>query len=177
MRLANSAACGQGGISAIPAAILKVGAANLANMVLALSVVEVFVPRTQGRRNLWIHSIQTALVASRLSNLRPDMGLTAEECFLAGLLHDIGRFVIFEHRPQEMAQLDEAEVTDPRELVEAERRPGPLWRRRPPKQKAPVAPDPRGKHREKRDQSPLPSVPRCRSAQLVRQACCGSPPE
>jgi HD-like signal output (HDOD) protein len=40
-----------------------------------------------------------------------------EECFLAGLLHDIGRFVIFEHRPQEMAQLDEADVTSPQELV------------------------------------------------------------
>jgi putative nucleotidyltransferase with HDIG domain len=120
MRLANSQVHATRGIGAIPEAILRVGIDNLANMILALSVVEVFVPHTRGQRNLWIHSIQAALVARRLAVLRPDMGLAAEECFLAGLLHDIGRFVIFEHRPQEMAQLDEAEVADPKELVAAE---------------------------------------------------------
>jgi putative nucleotidyltransferase with HDIG domain len=91
-------------------------------MILALSVVEVFVPHTRGQRNLWIHSIQTALAARRLAALRPDTGLGIEECFLAGLLHDIGRFVIFENRPEEMAQLDEADAASPLELVAAERR-------------------------------------------------------
>jgi putative nucleotidyltransferase with HDIG domain len=121
MRLANSAGYGGGGIETIPGAIFRAGAHNLANMILALSVVEVFVPHTQGQRNLWIHSIQTALAARRFAALRPDMGLGMEECFLAGLLHDIGRFVIFENRPQEMAQLDEAHVASPLELVAAER--------------------------------------------------------
>ena len=77
-------------------------------------------PHTRGQRNLWIHSIQTALAARRLAALRPDVGLGMEECFLAGLLHDIGRFVIFEHRPEDMARLDEAEVSNPHELVAAE---------------------------------------------------------
>jgi putative nucleotidyltransferase with HDIG domain len=120
MRLANYRSQGGGGIDTIPGAIVEVGAHNLANLILALSVVEVFVPHTRGQRNLWIHSIQTAMAARRLAVLRPDMGLGMEQCFLAGLLHDIGRFVIFEHRPQEMAQLDEAAVGDPRELVAAE---------------------------------------------------------
>lgn len=120
MRLANSPIHGRGGIDTIPGAILLAGAHNLAHMIVSLSVVEVFVPHTRGQRNLWIHSIQAALTARRLAELRPDMGLGPEECFLAGLLHDIGRFVIFEHRPQEMAQLDEADVDDPRELVAAE---------------------------------------------------------
>jgi putative nucleotidyltransferase with HDIG domain len=120
MRLANYRNQGGGGIDTIPAAIVEVGAHNLANLILALSVVEVFVPHTRGQRSLWIHSIQTAMAARRLAVLRPDMGLGMEQCFLAGLLHDIGRFVIFEHRPEEMAQLDEAAVADPRELVAAE---------------------------------------------------------
>jgi putative nucleotidyltransferase with HDIG domain len=60
------------------------------------------------------------MAARRLAVLRPDFGLGMEQCFLAGLLHDIGRFVIFQHRPEEMAQLDEAAVGDPRELVAAE---------------------------------------------------------
>ena len=120
MRVANSAGYGGGGVETIPGAIVRAGAHNLANMILALSGVEVFVPHTRGQRNLWIHSIQTALAARRFAALRPDMGLEMEECFLAGLLHDIGRFVIFENRPQEMAQLDEAHVASPLELVAAE---------------------------------------------------------
>ena len=120
MRLANSALHANAEIDTIPEAIQRVGTAGLANVILALSVVEVFVPHTRGQRNLWIHSIQTALAARRLAALRPDAGLGMEECFLAGLLHDIGRFVIFEHRPEDMARLDEAEVSNPHELVAAE---------------------------------------------------------
>ena len=120
MRLANSSLAGRGAIDTIPGAILRVGALGLANIILTLSVVEVFVPHTRGQRNLWIHSIQTALASRRLAALRPDLGLGTEECFLAGLLHDIGRFVIFENRPEDMAQLDEAHVGNPIELVAAE---------------------------------------------------------
>ena len=39
---------------------------------------------------------------------------------LAGLLHDIGRFLIFENHPQEMAKIDEAEVSDLRDLLRIE---------------------------------------------------------
>lgn len=121
MRLANSSIAGGGGIDTIPEAILRSGSHGLANIILALSVVEVFVPHTRGQRNLWIHSIQTASAARRLAVLRPDMGLGIEECFLAGLLHDIGRFLIFENLPGEMAQLDEADVASPLALIAAER--------------------------------------------------------
>jgi putative nucleotidyltransferase with HDIG domain len=120
MRLANSSLHSNGEIKTIPDAILRVGTAGLANVILALSVVEVFVPHTRGQRNLWIHSIQTALAARRLAQLRADVGLGMEECFLAGLLHDIGRFLIFEHRSEDMAKLDEAGVSNPHELVAAE---------------------------------------------------------
>ncbi len=120
MRLANASIAGGCVIETIPEAILRVGSRGLTNIILALSVVQVFVPHTRGQRNLWIHSIQTALAAHRLAALRPDMGLGMEECFLAGLLHDIGRFLIFENLPQEMAQLDEADVANPLELVAAE---------------------------------------------------------
>jgi putative nucleotidyltransferase with HDIG domain len=120
MRLANSPLHGAGEIDTIPGALLRVGAQGVAKILLALSVVEVFVPHTRGQRNLWIHSIQTAMAARRMSALRPELGLGAEECFLAALLHDIGRFVIFEHRPEQMAQLDEADVTSPQELIAAE---------------------------------------------------------
>lgn len=120
LRHANSSLNGDKPVTTIPEAILRVGSHNLAHTILSLSVIEVFVPHTRGQRNLWIHSIQTALAASRIAAICPEIGLGTEECFLAALLHDIGRFVIFEHRPDDMAQLDEADVADPRELVAAE---------------------------------------------------------
>ncbi len=118
MRLANAQS--RNGIDTIPDAVLRVGTHNLAHMILALSVVEVFVPNTRPQRNLWIHSIQVALAARRIAAMCPEIGLGIEQCFLAGLLHDIGRFVIFEHQPQEMAKIDEVDVADPHELVAAE---------------------------------------------------------
>jgi HD-like signal output (HDOD) protein len=121
MRLANFQANGKHGTDTIPGGILQVGAHNLANMILAMSVVEVFVPHTRGQRNLWIHSIQTGLAARRLAALRPDLGLGTEDCFLAGFLHDTGGFAIFENRPQEMGLLDEVDVASPVEQVAAER--------------------------------------------------------
>jgi putative nucleotidyltransferase with HDIG domain len=120
MRVANVNYPGKGGIDSIPTAVLLTGTAVFAKLVLAMTVVEVFVPRTQGQRNLWIHSIQTALTARRLAVLQPESGLGYESCYLAGLLHDIGRFFIFEHLPEDMAQLDEAHVANLRELIDAE---------------------------------------------------------
>jgi putative nucleotidyltransferase with HDIG domain len=120
MRLANARSIGHGEITTIGDAILRVGTTRLAEMILALSVIEQFVPHTQAQRNLWVHSIQTALAARRLAELRPDWRVGTEDAFLAGLLHDVGRFMIFEHHPQEMAKIDEATVADPRELVAAE---------------------------------------------------------
>jgi putative nucleotidyltransferase with HDIG domain len=120
MRLANIELNGDRTIKTIPDAIVQVGTRSLAEMIFALSVIEVFVPHTQAQRNLWIHSIQTAVAARRIAVLRPDFGISMEEAFLAGLLHDIGRFIIFEHHPREMAQIDEAEVDDLRDLVALE---------------------------------------------------------
>ncbi len=120
--LANVRNRGKGGIDSIPKAVAVVGTKPFASLVLALSVVEVFVPRTPGQCNLWIHSIQTSLTARRLATLRPDLGIDPEASFLTGLLHDIGRFVIFEYRPQENNLLEDEHPNDPTALIEAERR-------------------------------------------------------
>ena len=109
-------------LDSIPDAILRVGVRPLADLLLSLSVVEVFIPRTPGQRNLWVHSIQVAMAARRLAQLHPQTGIGPEQAYLAGLLHDIGRFVMFEHRPSDLGQIDEAAVGNPKELVEAELR-------------------------------------------------------
>lgn len=120
MRLANDEVVGHREINNIPDALLKIGTRHLAEMIFGLSVIEVFVPHTRTQRNLWIHSIQTSLGAGRLAALRPELGVGVEQAMLAGLLHDIGRFLIFENHPQEMAKIDEAEVGDLRDLLRLE---------------------------------------------------------
>ena len=120
MRLANGGKIEGGTVTTISDAIRQVGSRRLAEMVFALSVVEVFVPHTAAQRNLWIHSIQTALASRRLASVHTEHNVSEEESFLAGLLHDIGRFLIYEHRPRDMAEIDEAHVADPRDLIAAE---------------------------------------------------------
>jgi putative nucleotidyltransferase with HDIG domain len=120
MRLANAGGIATQNVATIREALIQVGTKRLADMILALSIVEVFVPSTQTQRNLWVHSIQTALSARRIAELKPELRVNPEEAYLAGLLHDIGRFMIFAHNPQNMASVDETLVTDPLELVQSE---------------------------------------------------------
>ena len=121
LRLANSAlVAGAAPVDTIPDAILRVGTRRLAEMILSASVVQVFLPRTRGQQLLWIHSMQTAVWARRIVEMRPDCGVTAEEAYLAGLLHDIGRFLMFQHSRDELGRIEESAFGDPRQLVAAE---------------------------------------------------------
>lgn len=122
IRLANQVARPGGGVSvdSIPTAIFRVGARALAELVLTHSVIEVFVPRTRAQRHLWVHSIQVAATTRVLARLTPEWGVSPEQGYLAGLLHDIGRFVLFEHRPEDLGRVDEMDADSPQSLIEAE---------------------------------------------------------
>ncbi|MGZ8939792.1 MAG: HDOD domain-containing protein [Limisphaerales bacterium] len=59
----------------------------------------------QNVERLWKHSLQTASFARRLAreeNCSPDI---LDECFLAGLLHDIGELLLMANLPQEYEQV------------------------------------------------------------------------
>jgi putative nucleotidyltransferase with HDIG domain len=101
-------------------AIARLGTLKIAGLVTALSLLQAFEPRTPADRDLWIHSVETAVIAGRLASLMPDLGLVPEQMYLAGLLHDIGRFVVFQSIPDAPTQLDETGWRDPDGLVEAE---------------------------------------------------------
>jgi putative nucleotidyltransferase with HDIG domain len=106
-------------ILTLPAAISRVGARTLAEMVTCHSVARVFVVTKRGQLNLWAHSIQVAVGARKIAQLNPELGVEPEQAYLAGLLHDIGRFVMFEHSPEELGQVDET-WSNVSEMVEAE---------------------------------------------------------
>jgi hypothetical protein len=56
MRLANAGGSASRNDATIGDVLIKVGVKRLADMIVALSIDEVFVPSTQAQRNLWVHS-------------------------------------------------------------------------------------------------------------------------
>lgn len=120
-RLLRLAASARGEHASIPEAIVRVGARPLAETVTALAVMRVFVPTTAGQRNLWLHALGVARTARCIAQLAaPRWQVAPERAYLAGLLHDLGRFVMYDRSPQELGQVDETAWESPAELVAAE---------------------------------------------------------
>ncbi len=96
IKLANSPFFGLSReVSSIPHALAVLGMEEVRNMVLAKAMFNTFSDfRDKGERvnSLWTHSFYTALAAKTIGEKmgRDDSGL-----FVAGLIHDIGKMVIF----------------------------------------------------------------------------------
>jgi len=119
--LANSA--GSSAVSPIKSvrdALTRVGAVTITSLVASLAVQRVFVPSSPSHIGLWAHSIQVAVCAETIARLAPSLKVSTGEAYLAGLLHDIGRFVMFEHAPDELLKVDEANWGSPDELIAAD---------------------------------------------------------
>ena len=121
LRSANSAASAPTTpVVSLQAAIMRLGSRRCAELVIALAVIRVFVPRTDAQRFLWIHSLQVALLARGLCQRAPTPDCNAEQAYRCGRRHDIGRIVQFEGAPADLALLDDTHWTSPLELVCAE---------------------------------------------------------
>jgi len=104
LRLANSAMYKfPSRIATITQAVTIIGTRQLRDLVLACSVTSVFKDMPSDLVNMesfWRHSVACALGARLLSQLRCDSN--AESAFVAGLLHDIGRLILFKELGQQM---------------------------------------------------------------------------
>lgn len=121
LRLANSAASGpENPVTTLQAAVSRLGSRNLVRWLTTMGVTQVFVPATAGQQLLWHHSIQTALGARVL--VRTGTVEPTELAYLAGLLHDIGRFLTFRDAPEQLEEVDESGWSSPESLIEVERR-------------------------------------------------------
>ena len=96
-RAANSASHGRGGASqALDQAVLRLGARPLKTLITEYAVHEIFDSSNrqikEANRKVWEHSLVVALlardIAALVGNVEPDA------CYLAGLLHDIGKPVL-----------------------------------------------------------------------------------
>ena len=108
-------------IVTLPAAVTRIGSRGATDLVLALSVVKVFVPRDPWERGLWRHGVQVAHAARALAREARGGGLNPDEAYTCALLHDVGRFVFFQEAPDKLRAVDEGDWSTPQALVEEER--------------------------------------------------------
>ncbi len=77
-------------------AVMAVGVSQIRDLALATSVISLFqdVPAEEvSMEDFWKHSLATAVGSRVLASLRQEFNV--ESLFLAGLLHDLGRLVLF----------------------------------------------------------------------------------
>lgn len=96
LRLANSAYFGfPGHVDSLSRAITLVGTRQLRDLALATSVLDLFTGVSSelvSMASFWRHSVSCGLIARALATWRREAN--AEQFFVAGLLHDIGRLVL-----------------------------------------------------------------------------------
>jgi len=112
LQLANSPIYGfTGEILSVEHATVVLGLRALKNLAVSLAVAEVFGDgdsRTAAtRKQLWDHAIACGSIAQTLS-LRTGKAV-ADEAFFAGVVHDIGKLLLMDHRPCEYMAIIAAE--------------------------------------------------------------------
>ncbi len=107
LKLVNSAFYGfSAKVETVSRAVSLVGIAELRNITLAASATELFADIPAERMDMvsfWRHSVFTGLVARKLA--KSCNVLHNERLFTAGLLHDVGRLLIFMRLPEESNEI------------------------------------------------------------------------
>ncbi len=119
--LANSSASAPvAPVTTIRDALARMGIEAIRRLVASLAVQRVFLPTKPNEFGLWQHSVYTAFAAAKIAEIVPGLDVDPAEAYLIGLLHDIGRFVMFEHASAELLAVDESEWETPEDLIEAD---------------------------------------------------------
>lgn len=108
-------------VDSISRAITLIGTRELSSLVLATSVNEAFAtlsPAHFDMEKFWHRSVFCGLVAKELA--RPGGYGKAEELFLIGLLHDVGRLALFAHVPDQAQKILSRSAATGRGLSELE---------------------------------------------------------
>jgi putative nucleotidyltransferase with HDIG domain len=110
LRMANSPLCGLAKeVRTISHAVSVLGIRHLRSLALATAGSSMFSQGSSGaaaRQALWNHSLGVATVARMLAKYIPSV--PAEEAFLAGIFHDVGKLLLFDVVEKEYAELTAA---------------------------------------------------------------------
>ncbi len=123
LKLVNSAFFGsKHPITSVDSAVGLLGTNTIKNIALCSSVHEVFqTVNTKTGFNLkqfWAHSLKCAVLARQIAASRKFS--KPDEAFLAGLMHDIGKIVLWLNFPQQYADLIEAHKGKPESILAGE---------------------------------------------------------
>lgn len=123
LRIVNSAFYGfPGKIETVSRATAIVGTNELCELALATAVMSVFDRSLRDVVNMsqfWLHSLFCGSVARMLGKLRG--GSNSERYFVMGLLHDVGRLVMFSEAPKLSREVLEEAAESGRPVYEVER--------------------------------------------------------
>lgn len=110
-------------VDTLSRAVTIVGSRQLTTLALGISVISIFRGLPDGlvdMRSFWKHSIGCGVVASALAG--PETDVDVERLFVAGLLHDVGRLVLYRSLPRHAAHALALARSEGILLREAERR-------------------------------------------------------
>ncbi len=109
-------------ISSVRAALARLGSSGASSMILAVAVSRVFIPRDPWEKSLWRHALQVAGAARALTAYLDDGSeVSDDDAYTAGLLHDVGRLVMFGEAPETLREIDEGDWATPEALIDVER--------------------------------------------------------
>ncbi|MBD3345750.1 MAG: HDOD domain-containing protein [Chitinivibrionales bacterium] len=109
LKLVNSAFYGfPGKIGTITHAIVILGFSTVKNVVLTASIFDFFKSRNNmhpdfDMKKFWIHSLASGAASQAIAK---HIGFSEkEECFIAGLIHDIGKVILCQYFPEEFIEI------------------------------------------------------------------------
>jgi len=109
LQLANSAFMGTSGrVSSLTQALTLIGLDNVRALVLSVHVFSQFEGNANAAAHLlgiWDHSIAVSNLAQKIASAEGGSRMLLEECFTAGLLHDLGKVVLLAELPRETLQV------------------------------------------------------------------------
>ena len=109
-------------VDTLSLSVTIVGSRQLTTLALGISVIALFKDLPGGlvdMRSFWKHSIACGVIASTLAG--PEAGGEVERLFVAGLLHDMGRLVLYRNLPRHAAYVLDTARREGMLLREAER--------------------------------------------------------
>ncbi|MBN1308349.1 MAG: HDOD domain-containing protein [Chitinispirillaceae bacterium] len=125
LKLVNSAFYGfPGRISTITHAIVILGFSTVKNIVLTASIFDVFRNKGEGitgfdLEDFWLHSIACGAASAAIA--KQIGGLEKEECFIAGLIHDLGKLILCHYLPDEFLSALQHSAENRQLLYESEK--------------------------------------------------------
>jgi putative nucleotidyltransferase with HDIG domain len=121
LRMANSPLYGlTNEVRGIGHAAAILGIRQLRHLALSVAGAGMFSQGTTAsmhREKLWNHSLGTATIARLLAKQQP--GVEADDAFLAGIFHDVGKLFLFDVVPEEYTEL--ASMAEGNQLIEEEK--------------------------------------------------------